>query len=542
MYVNSLKLIHHINVLVIGLLLLSCATPMAPTGGPADKVGPSVNAMHPNSGTVNYSGDVFEFEFSEYVNRGSFEKALIIEPDLGIQYDVKWKKKKATVKFKDALPDSTTVILTLGAGVTDLKNNKMGNPVKLAISTGDEIDSGEIVGRVRAATDGSSRKEQRVLLYREPLDLTQKAAYSAETDTGGVFRFAYLREGRYHAIMIDDRNQNKTWENTSETARPFNREWIDLEKGSKDTLDVAYWFEADTLRPELQAVGLLSSQKLRLRFSEEIKFTPQINIKITDSLKSEVGRVIPINISKKDPFIAYAFSSEELKSNESYFVAIQGITDFSGNEALTLETPFKGSNQVDTTQQRIIANNGKNGLFPTQAFTVEYAVPIQDQDLIDSVVVVEGDVSFDDWPGISVLDNKLTIPPQGEWIDGVDYQFLMWDPVKRKRQLFTPVTWDPIDFGGVEVKIESSDSAKVYQLLLSDEENIIDIDTTFSGIYTIEDIPSISYTLTVFEDLNENNKWDFGTIVSFKSPEPYYIQRGLKVQKGFTSEILISFK
>ena len=171
---NSLKLMHHINVLVVGLLFVSCATPIAPTGGPVDKTGPAVRAMHPNSGTVNYSDDTFEFEFSEYLNRGSFEKALIIEPDLGIQYSIKWKKTKATVKFKNALPDSTTIILTLGAGITDLRGNKMGSPVKLAISTGDEIDNGEIVGIIKAATDGTSRKEQRVLLYREPLDLTKK--------------------------------------------------------------------------------------------------------------------------------------------------------------------------------------------------------------------------------------------------------------------------------------------------------------------------------------------------------------------------------
>ncbi len=540
MYVNSLKLMHHINVLLVGLLFISCATPIAPTGGPADKTGPTVNATHPKSGTVNYSGNTFEFEFSEYVNRASFEKALTVEPDLGIQYDVKWKKKKATVKFKDPLPDSTTVILTLGAGVTDLRSNKMGSPVKLAVSTGNEIDNGEIIGIIKEATDGSSRKEQRVLLYRQPLDLSQKAAYSAETDTGGVFRFAYLREGRYQAIMIDDRNQNKIWD-ASETARPFNKEWIDLGKDGRDTLGVAYWFEADTLRPELQAVGLLSSQKLRLRFSEEIKFTPQTNIQISDSLNNTIGNVIPLNISEKDPFIAFAFSSEELNNENSYYIAIQGITDFSGNEALTLETPFKGSNQADTTQQRIIANNATNGLFPNESFIVEYAAPIQDQDVIDSIVVVEGDVSFDDWPNITVQDNKITIPPQDEWIDGIDYQFLMWDPVKRKRQLFTPVTWDPIDFGGIEVELKSSDSTKVYHLLLSDKQKTIDIDTTFSGVYTIDDIPSISYTLTVFEDLNGNNKWDFGTITPFKSPEPYYIQRGIKVQKGFTSEILIDF-
>lgn len=532
---------HHIKMLVAALLFVSCATPMAPSGGPPDKTGPSVTEMYPQSGTINFKDNSFEFEFSEFVNRASFVKSLTIEPDLGLQYDIKWKRKKAIVSFKNDLPDSTTIILTLGVDVADTRNNKMGTPVKLAISTGDEIDKGEIIGRIKNAKDGKSKVGQRVLLYRQPIDFSKKATYIAETDTGGVFRFNYLRDGKYQAIMINDRNQNKIWEKETETGLPFNREWIELEDDGADTLDVAYWFEADTLKPELQAVGLLSSQKLRLRFSEEIKFTDATNIQITDSLKNVFSEVIPLNISAQDPFIAFAFSLEALHQDSSYWIAIQGITDFSGNEAVGLEKSFKGSGQADTTQQRILTSNSRFGLLSTQAFEVEYAAPLTDPEILDSIVVVEGDVSFDDWPGITFENNKVTVPPQEKWIEGIDYQFMMWNPAQNKRQLFKPETWDPVDFGGIEVNVLSVDSTKVYNLSIVSTDEAFRIDTTFSGSYTLENIRSVPYTLTVYEDVNNNGKWDFGAIVPFVAPEPYYIQKDIKVQKGFTSEIIINF-
>jgi len=213
-------------VLVVVTLFISCAVPIAPTGGPADKTGPNIIKTFPESGTVNFEKRELSIEFSEFVNRDSFEKELNIEPDLGIQYKVKWRRKTALVEFERNLPDSTTVILTIGGNTTDVRNNKIGEPIKLAVSTGDEIDKGEIVGIIKSAETGKAQTEVRVLLYRAPFDLSKPATYSAEPDTGGNFKFAYLREGRYKTIALDDRNRNKIWDRGNETARPFNEEFI----------------------------------------------------------------------------------------------------------------------------------------------------------------------------------------------------------------------------------------------------------------------------------------------------------------------------
>ncbi len=533
---------HHIKVLVVVLLCFSCAVPKAPTGGPPDKEGPRIVKTYPETGTVSFSDNTFKFEFSEFVNRGSFQTELNIEPELGIPYKVDWRRKTAYIKFEEDLPDSTTIIITIGANTKDTRNNEMGQPVQLAVSTGNEIDEGEITGFLRNANTGKSKTEVEALLYRTPVDFTKPANYTAETDTGGVFRFRYLREGTYKAIIVDDRNRNKIWDKQNETARAINSEFIELADNSKDTLDVMYWLASDTTKPQLQAVGLLSSQRMRLRFGEEIRFTKDAQISIKDSTGSEFTSAFPLYISSEDPFIAYAYSRVPLPEDSSFNIAFSGIVDPSGNEALEMQDFFQGSNQQDTVRQDILTYNGENGLYPDQRLVVDFIRPIEDQMIIDSTVVVEGDVDFKNWPGISFTDNKLFIPPQGEWLEGTDYRFLIWNPKTRKRQLIEPNIWEPVDFGGVEVSAQATDSLETFSLKLFDDSNLFAVDTTFTGSISIENMPPIRYTLVVFIDENNNGVWDFGNIEPYLKPEPYYIRTNVNVQRGFTSEITISFR
>jgi hypothetical protein len=317
---------------------------------------------------------------------------------------------------------------------------------------------------------------------------------------------------------------------------------VSLSKGSKDTLDVAYWFEEDTLKPKLQSIGLLSSQRLRLRFGEEVRFTPQTNISITDSSGNEYATAFPLYVPEEDPFLAFAYSREPLLANSSYKLVFSGITDVSGNEAIGLNEPFIGSNQEDTVRQDILTFNGQNGLFPDQSLAVEFIRPITDQEVIDSTVVIEGDVDFKNWPNITAQDNKLTIPPQQNWLQGVDYRFLVWNPGSRKRQLIDPDIWDPVNYGGIEIEVASSDSTNQFKLQLFDDKNTFSVDTTFTNFISIDNIPSIKYTLVIFQDSNGNGIWDYGSVDPFIKPEPYYIQRNVNIQRGFTSEVKIDFR
>ncbi len=540
-YVKKNPLLYHILVLVVLLATYSCATPIAPTGGPADKQGPSILETSPLPGTTNFGGDTFEFQFSEFIQRSSVPSNITVEPDLDLEYQVKWRKKKLSIRFIDPLPDSTTVILTLGGNITDTKRNKMGKPIVVAVSTGDEIDEGTITGRIKQAENGRSADGVKVLLYREPVDFSKKATYQAESDTSGTFNFAYLREGDYRALYVDDRNRNKIWDQEIEDAQPFSKESIQLDKAGSDTLDVLYITKPDTIEPRLLGVGMFSSNRLRLRFNENISIQEGASISVLDSLNEVYSSGYILFGSERDPFVVFAQSREALSATQEYSIQLNGITDAAGNNATSSGILFEGSTQADTTLQRIIRDKVGNGIFPDQSIEIVYAAPIQDPMIIDSIVVVEGDVSFDDWPEIEVEDNRLFIKPQGTWIEGLSYQILVWNPIQRRRQLVTPQIWDEIQLGSLLIKPESTDSNQVYHMLLENKEAAISFDTTFTDSLEIEDLPPISYRLKVFIDKNGNSRWDSGNPIPFEAPEPYYIQRGVLVRQGFTSEIILEF-
>ena len=541
-YVKKKPLLYHILVLGVATLILSCATPIAPTGGPADKQGPEILETNPVSGTTNFKGRKFEFQFSEFVNRSSIQNNITVEPDLGLEYSTKWKKKKLIIEFNEKLPDSTTIILTLGADITDTRRNKIGAPITLAVSTGDKIDRGTVTGRIRKADTGEPAEGVKVLLYRSPVDLTAKATYQAQTDTGGVFNFSYLREGRYQALYVEDRNRNKIWDQRSEAAQPFVRQTIELGNAGADTLDVLYTVQQDSLAPKLQGVGLFSSNRLRLRFNENIIVNNNTSISVLDSLKNFYSEAYPLYISKKDPFVLFVQSEASLGQNEAFSLNSTGIEDGFANEALTTGIEFEGSAQEDTTFQRIIEHKTRNGVFPDQSIQIIYAAPITDPMITDSVVVVEGDVSFDDWPGVRIERNELFIEPQEDtWIDGVDYQFLIWNPATQRRQLLEPEIWDSQELGELTISLSGADSTDRYYFSLINESIGFRFDSVFSDAAEITSLAPIDYQLIVFKDENGNNTWDKGSIIPFIAPEPYYIQRKVSIRSGFTSEIFIEF-
>jgi hypothetical protein len=539
--VENRRLLSRILVLAISGFMVSCATPIAPTGGPPDNEGPKLEYTNPETGTTNFNGNTFEFQFDEFVRRNSVSGAITVEPDLGINYEVSWQRKKMIIEFEEDFPDSTTLIIKLGTDISDTRRNKISGPITLAISTGDEIDEGKIIGNIRLAKTGKPAEGQRVLLYRDPINIKQKAAYEAQTDTGGTFTFSYLSEGNYRALLVDDRNRNKIWDPQNEETFSFYEEIIRLKKGGSDTLDVLYATRTDSIAPKLQGVGLFSANRIRLRFSEDIIFEEGLELNILDTLGNFYSNAYPLYVSPEEPFVLFAQSNEPLNENESFQVNPTQVRDLASNHADSSWFEFSGSAQEDTTQQRIISSNEVNGLGATDKFEITYAAPITEDEIIDSLVVIEGEVDFNDWPEVSVVRNKLLISPQGEWIDGVDYDFLAWNPNTLRRTLFEPETWDANEYGEIEVNLSNNDSTMSYILqLIGADRNEVRKETLNSTII-LSDLPPHRYMLILFKDENKNGKWDRGSVIPYHKPERYYVQNNLNVQEGFTSEVNITF-
>lgn len=523
------------------MLIHSCATPVAPTGGEPDRTGPRVVSTDPEQGTTNFSGSEVRFTFDKYVDRNNFRNNVTIEPDLGIEFDISFSRRSAKVKFESELPENTTIIVKLGTDVTDTDRNKMESPVDLALSTGDVLDSATITAQALLAETGSGQSGWRVFLYREPFDIQERAIYISETDTSGRVEFGYIGEGNYKAFWVNDQNRDRIWDPEREQAQPFYNDTFFISEG--DSIEIGTLFVAmpDTISPRIDGVGLLSERRLRLRLSEEIIWDSDSYLSVTDTLGTEYTKAYPLYLSDGDENILFAQSERGLPLSEMFTLEPVSLTDLSGNNLQVDFDPFTGSNEPDTTIQRTISHSAGSGLFPDEALEVRYSSYIDDSAVLDSLQVVEGDRVITDWENVEIDRHILRISPVDTWQSGIRYQFRVWNPWEENRELIDPDIWQRNQLGSIEVTLTNNNPDFISYLTLTDEDLSIRVDTTFIDTVTLDNLPPLNYKVIVFQDENGSGSWDSGVVEPYQRPEPYAIRRRVPVREGFTSELEIDY-
>ena len=542
---NYLPGLTKICLVLLLFSLHSCATPLAPTGGPTDKEGPSIIRTVPQNLQTGVSSQRVEIEFSEYVNRNSLSSNLQIEPDIGIDYQLSWKKKTLFIDFDSPLPDSTTLLITLGNKVSDTRNNAMGASEVIAFSTGDQIDTGGLIGKVLNAETGKGLEGKEVFLFPNTYDVKQKALYRTETDTGGTFRFNYVRETEYSIVHFEDRNRNKIWDSSLESAHAFNIRSLNVQNEVIDTLASIYVMEADTVRPEVLGVGLLSSSRLRIRFSEAImnEFTGQITLEA--GFDGTEFSATPLYIAQADPSIVFAQSSRSLQQDSTYVLRVKGFVDSFGNVMEPFTQDLLGSGAVDTTIQRFIGVRPEGMLGMRDSVELQYAAPIRNPAIIDSLRIIEGVVERESWSKGVVTMNRLVLYPDTEWLDGVDYQFLAWNPRTQRRVLVPFSVSGPSNWGAIELvqMIGPNDTLSTEPVTyeLRSQEGRLLKQGQFLETFQLDSLSASTYSLRLYLDSNANQRWDEGSWVPYNKPESLIIRKSIIIQPGFSSTIRFSF-
>jgi len=263
---------------VVAALLVSCANPQAPSGGPRDSTPPSVVQTRPVRDTVNVSTDTeaLRIEFSEYVERSTLSQSLSITPTFERRPQFNWDGQAVEIQFPSALRDSTTYIFTFGTALSDVRGVSVESPITIAFSTGPRINRGQIEGRVVNGRRGTLQQGMDVFAYALPpgaetvRPLPDAPSYRTQTGEDGRFSFDYMREAPYYVLALRDNNRNRQPDPQEPFAVPP-RLSIRADSGAA-TVPVPWLLtRRDTTAPRLQEVRPVSQQRLRLRFDEPVR-------------------------------------------------------------------------------------------------------------------------------------------------------------------------------------------------------------------------------------------------------------------------------
>jgi len=201
-----------LTALLIGLLIYSCANRGVPEGGPKDITPPVVIKEDPSSYTTDFHKKSIKIYFNEFVQLKDMANKFVISPPLKRTPKVYLRPKYIIVDFSDdTLKKSTTYNIDFANAIVD---NNEGNPLgyyRYVFSTGKNIDSLQLGGKVIDAKKNLPILGASIFIYENPKDsacINELPSYVAKTDSSGIFKVTNIKNSSYKIIAIVDEDKN----------------------------------------------------------------------------------------------------------------------------------------------------------------------------------------------------------------------------------------------------------------------------------------------------------------------------------------------
>lgn len=256
----------------LAIIVVACAQPGAPPGGPPDAELPVLLKVLPESNAVNVRTPAVVLQFDEVISErsaaaggpptaggNSLAGVLVISPSDG-RDEVIWRRTGLELRPRRGFRPNTTYRVTLNPGLADLRNNRTTEAFDFVFSTGPNAANGELRGVLFDWTTGKTATNARIELF---LDGDSTFRWSTRSDSSGRFRVRDLTAGTYEVRAWVDANNDRriSFREVSDSARVMLTDTASLE---------LYAYARDTIRPRIESVELLDSTGIRVRFDRGI--------------------------------------------------------------------------------------------------------------------------------------------------------------------------------------------------------------------------------------------------------------------------------
>ncbi len=201
------------------MLLHVFANMASPTGGAYDVDPPKVRTATPDFNSLQATPSRIEIEFDENIKIKSPTEKVIITPPQQILPVIRSMGKKAVVELKDELLPNTTYTIDFTDAIAD---NNEENPLEnfvFSFSTGDQLDTLAISGKVMTAENlepvtgtyvGIHSNFDDTIFTRVPFERISR------TDSRGNFTVRGMAPGKYKVFALNDLNRDYKYDNPQE--------------------------------------------------------------------------------------------------------------------------------------------------------------------------------------------------------------------------------------------------------------------------------------------------------------------------------------
>ncbi len=208
------------NIYFLMIILFSgCAQIGTLTGGEKDTEPPKFVKSNPPERGRNFSGNKITITFDEFFVTDNLKSVFLSSPPLLEKPDFNIKRKSLVVKLNEKLKDTTTYTFLFGNTIKDYHEGNKLNDFRFVFSTGKNLDTMEVSGRIIDAKTHKGDDDLLVMLYNNYNDSTpikEKPYYIAKTDSGGNFNINFIKSGKYRIFALKDNDANLNFNLPSE--------------------------------------------------------------------------------------------------------------------------------------------------------------------------------------------------------------------------------------------------------------------------------------------------------------------------------------
>lgn len=501
-------------LLFISMVFYACASIQQPQGGPKDTEPPKILKITPKNLSVNFTAPKIVVEFDEYFKLQSEFKEFSVSPEMELPPILKPKGKKLEISIQDTLEKNTTYTLNFGKAIGDVNE---GNTVKnftYVFSTGPQLDSLSIKGKVTNSVTGLPELDAVVFIFplnRDTLFGKHKPSIFTTTDSSGNYALNNLRKDTYKIYALKEKNGDRIYQQATDE--------IGFLKDSIVLNTVLDNINLSTFKEDASVFRVVD-RKLNTDGSITLSFNQKL-------IKPEVTVTEPPALDATK-LIKFSRNNDSLRvwlkdlSFDSTKIAIK-------DQGKVLQTVNFSRGKKETYTRTLTPTDNLEGrmLNPNKPLKLSFNFPVESADMT-KITLLEDSVERKNFTLVKDSTDFLSYYFRYPWKAKKTYDIKFGAGAftaifNAKNKEFTKIfeLANKDDYGTLIVKIVPPEPNKSYILdVLNEGKGVVNTlvirkDTTVK----FANYKAGKYWLRISYDTNKNGKWDTGNVALGTQPE-----------------------
>lgn len=491
------------------LLLIGCASIQRPQGGPRDRTPPKLLKALPENKTRRFSAKQIQLDFDEYFKLTSPYTEISVSPAFEKQPEYITKGRSLIIKLNDTLQKNTTYVFNFGKALADVNESNVLKNFTYVLSTGDQIDSLSITGKVNNTLTALPEKDATVMIFPASRDTAlfgkKKPAIYTTTDSSGNFALNNLHEGDYTIYALKETSPDKIYNNDTELIA-FLKKPITV-KSDVSNIELNLFKQVpDKFRVSSKRFD--PDGKVTMVFNKPL-LKPSLKIVFPPTLDAE--KIVDINRNRDTALIFF-----RKMDFDSISVAIADQGNFIDTVPLR-----KGRSESFKRNLSLAYNiNVDNKLRPGTDLVLTANFPLQTYD-ISKIRLREDSNYVNNLPLTKDPVNPRKLNIKYRWKQATRYELsfadeALTDIYDDKNKEFTKrFTIDkPENYGTLTLKVTVPDSSKSYIIeIIDSKKNVLQSNPiSKNGAIVYKGFFTGKYMIKVTYDTNKNGKGDSGNV------------------------------